>query len=247
MRAPDPDPKKSLSERDIQAYVDGAADPYQVDQVHDYLGQAPDEARRVAFYRRLNAQLQAGYSDPADAPEADTALHALQRSMRSAQRRRRLRRIGTGLLALALVLIVLAWNVRPIDVLTPVGVMVLEEAQSGGGICKNGLTDCPASTQVLDLSRVGFHAVQSTRVSVAGLLSAPATLYRNMDGAPAVMISVPNWRLRRQPEWQARRVGTLRVLNWTHGSRFYILVAQGNTRSLMKAADLASSGIVGSY
>jgi anti-sigma factor RsiW len=243
MRPPDPYPEKSLSERDIQAYVDGAADPYQVDQIHDYLGQAPDEARRVAFYRRLNAQLQAGYSDPADTPQAN----ALRRSVRSGRRRQRLQRIGTGLLALVLVLIVVARNVRPIDVLTPIGIMVLEEAQSGGGICKNGLAHCPASAQVLDLSRVGFHAMQSTRVSVAGLLSVPATLYRNMDGVPAVMISVPNWRLRRQPEWQALRVGTLRVLNWTHDGRFYILVAQGNTRSLMKAADLASSGIVGAY
>jgi len=247
MHPPESDPNKQLSEQDIQAYVDGASDAQQTDQIHAYLNQTPDEAGRVAFYRRLNARLQADFALTPDSASADYPALAVRRTVR-AHRRRRI--VGIGGMVFGLVLSVLGaltWNVRPLDVLTPFGVIALEDAMSGVDACASGTTRCNLPANTLDLSPAGFHATQSTRLSIGGVWPTRSTLYRNQEGAPAVLLSLPNWRLRSQNEWQARRVGTIRVLSWTHGTRFYVLVAEGNARGLMKAADLAATGITGKY
>lgn len=50
-----------LSEADIQAYADGTLTPERAAFLRDYLGKDPAEARRVAFYGRLNAQIQQAF------------------------------------------------------------------------------------------------------------------------------------------------------------------------------------------
>src|SRR5258708_32973868 len=47
-----------LSEADVQAYADGTLTPERAAFLQDYLGKDPAEARRVAVYGRLNAQMQ---------------------------------------------------------------------------------------------------------------------------------------------------------------------------------------------
>src|ERR1700744_1557822 len=49
------------SEADIQAYADGTLTPERTAALRDYLSKHPAEARRVAFYDRLNAQIQAAF------------------------------------------------------------------------------------------------------------------------------------------------------------------------------------------
>jgi len=49
------------SEADIQAYADGTLTPERAAALRDYLSKHPAEARRVAFYDRLNAQIQAAF------------------------------------------------------------------------------------------------------------------------------------------------------------------------------------------
>ena len=51
----------SEAEADIQAYADGTLTPDRAAFLQDYLGKDPAEARRVAFYGRLNAQI--GFPD----------------------------------------------------------------------------------------------------------------------------------------------------------------------------------------
>ncbi len=50
-----------LSEADIQAYADGTLTPERAAFLQDYLGKDPAEARRVAFYGRLNTQMQQAF------------------------------------------------------------------------------------------------------------------------------------------------------------------------------------------
>jgi anti-sigma factor RsiW len=249
MRYSDSDPGFSLSEQDIQAYVDGVLDAGQSERVHHYLGSTPEEAHRVAFYHRLNARLQAGFpaldESGRDLDSDANPVRTWQRAAQARLRRQRLWRWGAACLAVMLLLGGLAWSVRPVELLTPLGVMALEDAASAGTGCLAGATACAVPRTALDLSRVGFHATQAARVPVDAILSAEQTIYRNQEGAPVVLLSMPNWRLTAQPDWQARRVGSLRVLSWTHDGSFYILVGQGNTRGLMKAADLATAGASG--
>lgn len=47
-----------LSETDIQAYADGLLAPERAAHLRQYLGKRPGEARRVAFYGKLNQQIQ---------------------------------------------------------------------------------------------------------------------------------------------------------------------------------------------
>ncbi|SDI27559.1 Transmembrane transcriptional regulator (anti-sigma factor RsiW) [Paraburkholderia phenazinium] len=56
-----------LSETDIQAYADGLLAPERAAHLRQYLGQRPSEARRVAFYGKLNQQIQYAFQ-PTDEP-----------------------------------------------------------------------------------------------------------------------------------------------------------------------------------
>ncbi len=58
-----------LSEADIQAYADGTLSPARAAFLRDYLGRDPAEARRVAFYGKLNEQMQRSFQT-ADEPAA---------------------------------------------------------------------------------------------------------------------------------------------------------------------------------
>ncbi|WP_246794960.1 anti-sigma factor family protein [Burkholderia perseverans] len=57
--APEPIP----TEQDMQAYADGRLAAERQASVFAYLARRPAEARRVAFYARVNAQLRAGFPD----------------------------------------------------------------------------------------------------------------------------------------------------------------------------------------
>ena len=61
MTSTDVPPDSPLSEADIQAYADGTLTPERAAFLRDYLGKDPAEARRVAFYGRLNAQIQQAF------------------------------------------------------------------------------------------------------------------------------------------------------------------------------------------
>lgn len=247
MRYSVPLPGAPLSELDIQAYVDGALDARRVDRVDDYLGQAPDEARRVAFYHRLNAQLQAGFPS---LDEAKTSGRVGR--LRSMTRwRRRAAILALVLLAGALAGAGLILTAQPGDWLTPTGVMALEDAAAteqtdpaGPASCVAGGGACAVAP---DLSRVGFRITGATTAPLRFFLKARETVYRNAAGQPAVLLSVPNWGATSLPQWQARRVGTIRVLSWTQDGWFYALVGKADTQGLMKAADLAVSGRYGNY
>ncbi len=81
-KAPPPTEPR-LSESDVQAFADGMLDPAQAARVQTYLKTHPDEAHRVAFYGRLNAQMQNAFPDPVDeAPPPKPARRISKPSLR---------------------------------------------------------------------------------------------------------------------------------------------------------------------
>ena len=70
MTKPPSEPR--LSESDVQAFADGMLDPQRAASVETYLKSRPDEAKRVAFYGRLNWQMQNTFHEPDNetAPQA---------------------------------------------------------------------------------------------------------------------------------------------------------------------------------
>src|ERR1700761_4875596 len=91
------------SEADIQAYADGTLTPERTAALRDYLGKHPAEARRVAFYDRLNAQIQASFQTTEEPVQGHIgASHRLRMLLQPAARARR---ILSALVALALLLI----------------------------------------------------------------------------------------------------------------------------------------------
>ncbi|WP_186197218.1 anti-sigma factor family protein [Burkholderia gladioli] len=88
-----------------------------------------------------------------------------------------------------------------------------------------------------DLGAVGFHLAGARRLDVWPFASANAYVYRNAAGEPAVLVAHGT------PEggghWQARRIGGVRLLEWTSRAGQHIVIAgDAGTRGLMRAADL---------
>ncbi|WP_186159419.1 anti-sigma factor family protein [Burkholderia gladioli] len=88
-----------------------------------------------------------------------------------------------------------------------------------------------------DLGAVGFHLAGARRLDIWPFASANAYVYRNAVGEPAVLVAHGT------PEggghWQARRIGGVRLLEWTSRAGQHIVIAgDAGTRGLMRAADL---------
>jgi anti-sigma factor RsiW len=64
------DPQE-ISEQELQAYVDGWLDPARLPAVEAYLSAHPEDAARLAAYRRQNEALRAAFAEPgrAEVPE----------------------------------------------------------------------------------------------------------------------------------------------------------------------------------
>jgi hypothetical protein len=63
-------------------------------------------------------------------------------------------------------------------------------------------------------------------------------IYLNTHAQPIVLLVAAAPPSTVQPQWSARRVGTLRLLIWTAHNQRYVLAGAANARGLMSAADL---------
>src|ERR1700692_417986 len=95
-----PPTEPRLSESDVQAFADGMLDPTRAASVETYLKSRPDEADRVAFYGRLNWQMQNAFHE-ADNEEAPPAPAPVRRMSRRSLRVLLIAAIGTLAVAAA--------------------------------------------------------------------------------------------------------------------------------------------------
>lgn len=223
-----------LSESDVQAYADGMLDPKRTASVQSYLKDRPDEAQRVAFYGRINQQMQNAFHDPADdAPSPRLAPRVPKRG------------IMNGLIATATALALVAGGLFAFDIsdstLDNASMMALEQAVAAQDTA-TGASAYVSSTKALadapNLYVVGFHPVARREMSLGPYSSATEYVYRNAMGEAAVLLVAPGIMAKPQPQWKANRVGGTRLLAWTSGGKRYVLAGRANTRGLMRAADL---------
>ncbi len=230
-----------VSEADIQAFVDGLLAPDRAAQIQRYLEERPDEARRVAFYGKLNWRMHSTFQEADEGGRSQRVKFALYRASSGGWLRQYARRIAMVVLlaGVAATGVLCAMRV-PGAALEAAAIMALEQANvthspvDGGG-------DAPSLSAAPDLSRAGFRPVAVTTLPVGAFARARGFVYCNAAGERAVLLSVHDMTAAAQPQWQARRVGKNRVLEWSTGHRRYALAGGARTHGLMRAADLLAS------
>jgi anti-sigma factor RsiW len=235
----------ALSEHDILAYADGVLAPERAAHLQDYLESRPGEARRVAFYGRLNAQIKhafgghAGESSPLSLPQPPREpWHA------------RLRKRGVQFadfvaarLLLTLVVAVLApsgWiaaiQVSP-QALDNAAVMALAESSAPMASAAEPAPFTAGGQPAPDLRSVGLRFVTKKLMQLGPFSRAAEFVYVNGDGKPVVLLTASTLADSTHSQWLAHRVGGMRLLTWTEHHQRYVLAGNADTHGLMRAAD----------
>jgi anti-sigma factor RsiW len=228
------------SEHDIQAYADGTLTPERAAALRDYLVKHPAEARRVAFYDRLNAQIQATFQTTEE--PAHGHLGGSRRLRTRAQPASRPRRTLVALIALALMLIAVSgWLVAArvsAQALDNAAVMALAEATARPFSSASPTRVEPAAP---DLGAIGLRLVEQRVLRLGPLQRADELVYLNADHQPVVVLSAAAPFAREEPQWAARRIGELRLLTWTARRQRFVVAGNARTHGLMRAADVMSA------
>lgn len=239
-----------LSEQDIQAYADGLLSPERVAHLRHYLGQRPGEARRVAFYGRLNEQIQRSFGAadeplPLPGPAGSWARRAIGQYLAWRGGAARLRILRTTMAMLfAVVLALLAasgWMAATqvsAEALNNAAVMALVQASAADEQSAQTAQAVQAPLALApDLTPVGLHPVSRRTLRLGPFAHATEYLYQNAEHQPIVLLTAAAPVSSGDSQWSAHRVGPLRLLGWTaHGER-HVLAGTADARGLMRAAD----------
>lgn len=226
-----------LSEADIQAYADGTLTPERAAFLRDYLGKDPAEARRVAFYGRLNAQMQQAFQT-GDEPVSSRA-QGWRGALRQLTGAKRPGKVLNTLAALVLMLAAVSGWLAATQVsrqaLNNAAVMALAEiAAAPYSAASPTRTDVSAPP----LAAVGLRLVDQRVLSLGPFQRANEFVYLNEDNQPVVVISTLALFAPAQPQWAARRIGEIRLLTWTAQRQHFVVAGNARTHRLMRAADV---------
>jgi anti-sigma factor RsiW len=237
MTSTDVPPGSPLSEADIQAYADGTLTPERATLLRAYLGRDAAEARRVAFYDRLNAHMQQVFQT-ADGPPA---THRVDGSLRTFQRMNqtgRPRRLLITAVVLALTLAAASGWFAATQVsaqaLDNAAVMALAETAA-----RPFSTATPTRTAAAapDLGAIGLRLVEQRVLPQSPFQRVNEFIYLNGDSQPVVVMSTLAPFAPAQPQWAARRIGAIRLLTWTAQGQRFVVAGDARTHGLMRAAD----------
>lgn len=226
-----------LSEADIQAYADGTLSPERAAFLQDYLGKDPAEARRVAFYGRLNAQMQQAFqtSDEPVSRRAQGWRGALRQLTGTQRPGKALNTLAALVLTLAAVSGWLAATQVSRQALNNAAVMALAEiAAAPYSAASPTRTDESAPP----LAAIGLRLVDQRVLSLGPFQRANEFVYLNEDNQPVVVISTLALFARAQPQWAGRRIGEIRLLTWTAQRQHFVVAGNALTHRLMRAADV---------
>jgi anti-sigma factor RsiW len=228
------------SEADIQAFADGTLTPERAASLRDYLGKHPAEARRVAFYDRLNAQMQATFQTTEEPAHGHIA--GSRRLRMRAQPAGRAGRTLIALVALALMLVAVSGWLAAVQVsaqaLDNAAVMALAEATARPFSSASPTRVDPAAP---DLGAIGLRLVEQRVLRLGPLQRANELVYLNGDQQPVVVLSAAAPFVREEPQWAARRIGELRLLTWTVRRQRFVVAGDARTHGLMRAADVMTA------
>jgi hypothetical protein len=249
-----------LTEADIQAFADGSLSPERAARVERYLGAMPGEASRIAFYRRLNGQMQRSFvPQHAFASTSVAAGSSTNFGRRQGQRhhsygaprgwRAKLDHAWqkmSGSVAQRIALLVLAlcgWAATafvPDHQLNAAAVM--SYAQWAASAQTAPRQPVPASRDPFstEFAQLGWR-LESVKTLRLGLIAEAQEFdYRNADGQPVVLLTTSAPFVFDRPHWMGHRVGDWRLLTWTENGMRYVLAARADTHGLMRAADAAT-------
>lgn len=219
--SPDSGAYVAPSEFDVQAFADGALPVATVASVQKYLSANPREAHRVAFYERLNQEMRSAFEQPATRFDAPMIHRNRKRGI-----------AGLSLFSLLLIsMAIFAFDVSDTQLNNAATSAFLQ-------VVRNSAVPLAAMPGVPDLRAVGFQPASTRIVRIGSVSHGNEVIYRNGLGEAVVLLSIPNWFNRQQPQWQAQRAGEQRLLAWTTPETRYVLAGKADTRGLMRAADL---------
>ncbi|CAD6549569.1 hypothetical protein LMG28727_04979 [Paraburkholderia kirstenboschensis] len=228
-----------LSEADIQAYADGTLSPARAAFLRDYLGRDPAEARRVAFYGKLNEQMQRSFQT-ADEPAASAFNGRRDSGSRwGSALRLRLRKPLRALVALVIACIAVSGWLAATEVtrqaLNNAAIMALAETAAAPFPAASPTRRDPSAP---NLEAIGLRLVDQRVVSLGLLQRATEFIYLNGDNEPVVVLSTLALLAPAQPQWSARRIGDVRLLTWTAQRQRFVVAGNARTHGLMRAADV---------
>jgi hypothetical protein len=230
-----------ISEADIQAYADGTLMPERAAILREYLGKDPVEASRVAFYGRLNAQVQAAFQTT-DEPLTARATTLRQEFGRIALPRKRAGKLVKTLAALALLLAVASGWLAAAQVsaqsLNNAAVMALAETANAKLSAASPTRTDPFAP---NLGAIGLRLVDRKVLSPGPLQRIDEFVYLNGDNQHVVMLSAWAPLAAAQPQWSARRIGEIRLLLWSARLQRFVVAGDARTHGLMRAADVLTT------
>ncbi|OAJ59171.1 anti-sigma factor family protein [Paraburkholderia ginsengiterrae] len=225
-----------ISEADIQAYADGTLMPERAEFLRAYLSKDPAEARRVAFYGRLNAQVQAAFQTT-DEPAPGRA-GAWRGTFGRIGATRRTRKLVNTLAALALTLAVASGWLATAQVsaqsLNNAAVMALAETAAAGF---SAASPTRADLDAPNLASIGLRLVDRKMLSPGPLQRIDEFVYMNGDNETVGLLSAGAQWGRAQPQWYARRIGDIRLLFWSARLKRFVVAGDARAHGLMRAAD----------
>ena len=242
MTSPDAPSDSPLSEADIQAYADGTLSPERAAFLRDYLGRDPVEARRVAFYGRLNAQIQAAFQ-ATDEPliagrisgwRATLRRHASRRIPVTKRTRKLLNVVATLVLTAVAASGWLAATQVSLQSLNNAAVMALAETAAHPFSAASPTRVEPSAPH---LTAIGLRLVDHRLLALGPFQRASEFVYLNSDNQPVVILSTLALLAPGQPQWAARRIGEIRLLTWTAQRQRFVVAGNARTHGLMRAAD----------
>ncbi|MEW9586536.1 anti-sigma factor [Paraburkholderia sp. DGU8] len=236
MTSTDAPPDSPLSEADIQAYADDKLTPERAALLRAYLGKDPTEARRVAFYGRLNAQIQQAFRT-ADEP-ATNRIHRWRRAIVRVKIVGRVRKLAGALAVLVLTLAaatgwLAATQVSP-QALENAALMALAEVAARPA---SAAAPTRADPSAPELEAIGLRLVEQRAVPLGPFQRASEFIYLNRDNQPVVLMSTLALLAQPQPQWAARRIGEIRLLTWNAQRQRFVVAGDARTHGLMRAAD----------
>jgi anti-sigma factor RsiW len=246
MAPTDPRNHTPLSEADIHAYADGLLASDRACYLQQYLGSHPGEARRVAFYGRLNAKIKRAFRHVDELSPPRTSLPWVSNTPWRTMLRRKFVQLGNiAALRTALTLVVALVAVSGWIAATQVSAQTLNNAAvialAQTSDIRVDAVDPSLATRggepAPDLMSLGLRLVAKKLVQLGPCSRAAEFVYQNADGKRVVLLSASSLTARAEPNWTAHRVGNIRLLTWTTHRERYVLAGEADTHGLMRAAD----------
>ncbi|MFM0113184.1 anti-sigma factor family protein [Paraburkholderia nemoris] len=226
-----------LSEADIQAYADGTLTPERAAFLQDYLGKDPAEARRVAFYGRLNTQMQQAFqtTDEPVSTRAEGWRGVLERLKAAKRPGKMVSVLGALVLTLVAASGWLAATHVSSQAINNAAVMALAETAA---VQYSAASPTRTDVSAPNLTSIGLRLVDQRVLSLGPFQRAGEFIYLNGDNRPVVLISTLALLAPAQPQWAAQRIGEIRLLTWTAQWQRFVVAGDARTHGLMRAADV---------